>query len=126
MKKGFLLSKPAQKTAETSSTTKVTPTTALKSIPSNRFHNVITDFMLRLIDRSSAFLLSSIIPTDPEVMEMFFIAHEDKVIPLEQLAQLIDNAGCSPYLAQFLATILNIFLLDDENLEIFTIDSEIR
>ncbi|GBC07704.1 hypothetical protein RclHR1_07640002 [Rhizophagus clarus] len=86
MKKGFLLSKPAKKTAETSSTTKVTPTTALKSISFNRFHDVITDFMFRLIDRSSMFLLSSIIPSDPEVMELFLIAHEDKAIPQKQLA----------------------------------------
>ncbi|GBB87744.1 hypothetical protein RclHR1_14220003 [Rhizophagus clarus] len=126
MKKGFLLSKPAQKTAKTSSTTKVTPTTALKSIPSNRFHDVITDFMSRLIDRNSVFLLSSIIPSDPEAMELFLLAHEDEVIPREQLAQHIDKAGCSPLIAQFLAAILNIFLLDDENLEIFLMDSEIR
>ncbi|GBC04373.1 hypothetical protein RclHR1_05650001 [Rhizophagus clarus] len=78
MKKGFLISKPAQKIAKTSSTTKVTPTTALKSIPSNRFHDVIADFMFILINRSLVFLLSSIIPLDPEALELFLLTHDDK------------------------------------------------
>ncbi|GBC02257.1 hypothetical protein RclHR1_04520010 [Rhizophagus clarus] len=85
MKRGFFLSKPAKQTAETFSSIKVTPTTALKSIPSNRFHDVIIKFMTKFVDTNSGFLLLSIIPMDPTVMETFFQTHEDKVIPQEQL-----------------------------------------
>ncbi|GBB86358.1 hypothetical protein RclHR1_12790003 [Rhizophagus clarus] len=126
MKRGFFLSKPAKQTAEMSSSTKVTPTTALKSIPSNRFHDVIIKFMTKFVETNSGFLLLSIIPTDPAVMKNFFQSHEDKVIPQEQLEQIIDIAGCSPFLVQLLATFLNLFLLDDEYREIFLIDSEFR
>ncbi|GBB97068.1 hypothetical protein RclHR1_29070001 [Rhizophagus clarus] len=126
MKRSFFLSKPAKQIAETSSSTKVTPTTALKSIPSNRFHDVIINFMIKFVDTNSGFLLLSIIPTDPAVIETFFQTHEDKVIPQEQLEQIIDIAGCSPFLVQLLATFLNLFLLDDEYRKIFLMDSEFR
>ncbi|GBB98635.1 hypothetical protein RclHR1_32840001 [Rhizophagus clarus] len=126
MKRGFFLLKPAKQTAETSSSTKVTPTTTLKSIPSNRFHDVIISFMTKFVDTNSGLLLCSIIPTDPAVMETFLEINEDKVIPQEQLEQIIDIAGCSPFLAQLLATFLNLFLLDDEYREILLMDSEFR
>ncbi|GBB84259.1 hypothetical protein RclHR1_10890006 [Rhizophagus clarus] len=126
MKRGFFLSKPAKQTAEMSSSTKVTPTTALKSIPSNRFHDVIIKFMRKFVKCNSGFLLCSIIPTAPEVMETFIELNEDKVIPQDQLAEIIDLADCSPFLAQLLATFLNLFLLDDEYREILLMDSEFR
>ncbi|GBB87597.1 hypothetical protein RclHR1_14070004 [Rhizophagus clarus] len=59
-------------------------------------------------------------------METFFQTHEDKVIPQEQLEQIINIASCSPFLVQFLATFLNLFLLDDEYRKIFLMDSEFR
>ncbi|GBC05481.1 hypothetical protein RclHR1_06250003 [Rhizophagus clarus] len=100
MKKGFLLTNPASKTTATSSTTKITPTTALKSIPSDHFHDVIVDFISGLIKRNPSTIFSSIITTDLSAIDEF--------------------------LTQFLATFLNLFLLDDENQEIFLMDSEIR
>ncbi|GBB92004.1 hypothetical protein RclHR1_01950016 [Rhizophagus clarus] len=126
MKKGFLLSKPAPKTASTSSTTKVTPTTALKSIPSGRFHDVIVDFISKIVDINSVFLLSSISPSDPTAINEFFECYPDQVVPLEQLSQRFLNYRGSHFVAQFLATLLNIFLLDDDHREIFLMDSEIR
>ncbi|GBC09931.1 hypothetical protein RclHR1_09200016 [Rhizophagus clarus] len=101
MKKGFLLSKPAPKIAETSSSTKVTPTTALKSIPSDRFHDVIIKFMKKFVEITPSSLLCSLIPTYPEAMESFCEIHEDKLIPLVQLAEVIDFAGCSPIQLNF-------------------------
>ncbi|GBB95152.1 hypothetical protein RclHR1_02490007 [Rhizophagus clarus] len=44
---------------------------------------------------------------------------------MEKLSH-ISRYDCFPIIAQFLATFLNIILLDDEHLEIFLMDSEIR
>ncbi|GBB84012.1 hypothetical protein RclHR1_10650012 [Rhizophagus clarus] len=126
MKRGFFLSKPAKQIAETSSSTKVIPTTALKSIPSDRFHDVIVDFISKIVDINSVFLLSSISPSDPSAINEFFQCYLDQVVPLEQLSQRFLNYSGSHFVAQFLATLLNIFLLDDEHRKIFLMDSEIR
>ncbi|GBB85710.1 hypothetical protein RclHR1_01220006 [Rhizophagus clarus] len=77
MKKGILLSKPAPKTASTFSTTKVTPTTALKSLPSDRFHDVIVDFISGLIRRNPETLFSSILTSDPDAMDKFLQTYKD-------------------------------------------------
>ncbi|GBB87910.1 hypothetical protein RclHR1_01440025 [Rhizophagus clarus] len=126
MKKGFLLSKPAPKTASTSSTIQVTPTTALKSIPSDRFHDVIVKFITGLIDKNSPFLFSSIIALDLAAVETFLHIHKDQVVPLDKLAEIFDKADCYPLMVQFLASFLNVFLSDDDLQEIFLMDSEIR
>ncbi|GBB98089.1 hypothetical protein RclHR1_31320002 [Rhizophagus clarus] len=126
MKKGFLLSKPAPKTASTSSPTKVTSTTALKSIPFDRFHDVIVEYISGLIKRSPESIFSSIITTDLSAIERFLSIYKDEVIPMEKLSQNISRYDCFPIIAQFLATFLNIFLLDDERHDIFLMNSEIR
>ncbi|GBB87575.1 hypothetical protein RclHR1_14020004 [Rhizophagus clarus] len=109
-----------------SSTIQVTPTSALKSIPSNRFHNVIVDFISGLIKRNPESLFSSIITTDPSAIDEFLRTYKDQVVPMEKLSQYINRDSCFSIIAQFLATFLNIFLLDDENWEIFLMDFEIH
>ncbi|GBB96181.1 hypothetical protein RclHR1_00270027 [Rhizophagus clarus] len=126
MKKGFLLTNPASKTTETSSTTKVTPTTALKSIPSDRFHNVIVDFISGLIKRNPSSIFNSIITTDPSAIDEFFSTYKEQMVPMDKLSRNIHKDDCFPIIAQFLATFLNLFLLDDKNQEIFLMDSKIR
>ncbi|GBB97864.1 hypothetical protein RclHR1_30940001 [Rhizophagus clarus] len=126
MKKGFLLSKPAQKIAKTFSTTKVTPTFALKSIPSDRFHNIIAKYISAILGTNPIFLFGSLTVKDPGAIEQFFHKYSDQVVPLELLSERFEE-GCVSYpVAQFIVTLLNIFLLDDEPHEIFLMDSEIR
>ncbi|GBB91508.1 hypothetical protein RclHR1_18830008 [Rhizophagus clarus] len=126
MKKGFLLTKPASKTASTSSTIQVTPISALKSVPSEHFHDVIVDFISGLIKRNPESLFSSIITTDPSAIDEFLHTYKDQVVLMEKLRVYISsNHQCFPIIAQFLATFLNLFLLDDENMEIFALDSKI-
>ncbi|GBB86813.1 hypothetical protein RclHR1_13240004 [Rhizophagus clarus] len=48
------------------------------------------------------------------------------MVPIDKLSRNIHRDDCFPIIAQFLATFLNLFLLDDENQEIFLMDSEIR
>ncbi|GBC03397.1 hypothetical protein RclHR1_00510028 [Rhizophagus clarus] len=69
MKKGFLLTKPALKIASTSSKIQVIPIFALKSIPSDRFHDVIVDFFSGLIKRNPDTVFSSLRTTDPLVID---------------------------------------------------------
>ncbi|GBC00671.1 hypothetical protein RclHR1_39350001 [Rhizophagus clarus] len=69
MKKGFLLTKPAPKTASTFSTTQVTHTPALKSPPSDRFHDVIVDFISGLIKRNPETLFGSLLHSDPGAID---------------------------------------------------------
>ncbi|GBC03623.1 hypothetical protein RclHR1_05210013 [Rhizophagus clarus] len=85
MKKGFLLTNPASKTTATSSLTKVTPTTALKSIPSDRFHDVIISFFSGLIKRNPSIIFSSITTTDPSAIVEFLNTYKDQVVPMELL-----------------------------------------
>ncbi|GBB87887.1 hypothetical protein RclHR1_01440002 [Rhizophagus clarus] len=124
MKKGFLLSKPAPKTALTSSTTQVTPTSAGESLLFDRFHDVIVDFLSGLIERNPE-LLSSIIAPDSSAMEKFLRNNKDQVVPMDKLSQHISRYDCYPPMAQFFATLLNHFLLDDERQAIILMDSEI-
>ncbi|GBB96399.1 hypothetical protein RclHR1_27430002 [Rhizophagus clarus] len=124
MKKGFLLRKPAPNTASTSSTTQVTPTSVLKSIPSNRFHNVIVDYISGLIKRNPETLFGSLLHSDPDAIDGFLEKYKNQVVPEEKLSQHIFEYQCFPFIAQFLATFLNIFLLDDEYWEIFLMNSE--
>ncbi|GBB98228.1 hypothetical protein RclHR1_31760001 [Rhizophagus clarus] len=126
MKKGFLLTKPAPKTASTSSTTQVTPTSILKSIPFNRFHDVIVDYISRLIKRNPETLFGLLLHSDPDAIDGFLDKYEDQVVPEEKLKQHIPEYQCFPFIAQFLATFLNIFLLNDEHQEIFLMDSKFR
>ncbi|GBB89355.1 hypothetical protein RclHR1_01600027 [Rhizophagus clarus] len=86
MKKGFLLIKPALKIASTSSTTQVTPTSALKNIPSDRFHDVIVDFNSGLIKRNPESLFSSILTTDPSAIDEFLHTYKDQAVPMEKLS----------------------------------------
>ncbi|GBB86939.1 hypothetical protein RclHR1_01340006 [Rhizophagus clarus] len=125
MKKRFLLSKPAPKTAETSSTTQVTPTSVLKSIPSDRFHDVIVDFLALHIGTIVP-LFGSLTPSTRGALGNYLYKHRDQIIPLELLAQRFDNVGSSHLIAHFLATLFNVFLSDDEHREIFLMDSEIH
>ncbi|GBC05038.1 hypothetical protein RclHR1_00600001 [Rhizophagus clarus] len=126
MKKGFLLSKPAPKTASTSSTTQVTPTSVLKSIPFDRFHDVIVDFLALHIGTNITSLFGSITTTARGALGDFLYKNKDQLVPRELLAQRFSNDGSSHLIAQFLATLFNIFLLDDEYREIFLMDSEFR
>ncbi|GBB86610.1 hypothetical protein RclHR1_00130051 [Rhizophagus clarus] len=126
MKKGFLLTKPALKIVSTSFTIKVTLTTALKSIPADHFHNVIVDFISELIKRNPLTIFSSIITTDPSAIDEFLNTYKNQVVPMKKLSQYIYKDDCFPIITQFLATFLNLFLLDNENWEIFLIDSEIH
>ncbi|GBB89729.1 hypothetical protein RclHR1_16500004 [Rhizophagus clarus] len=89
MKKGFLLTKPALKIASTSSTTKVSLISALKSIPSNCFHDVIVDFISGLIKRNSNTIFSSIITTDSLTIDEFLCTYKDQVVSMEKLSQYI-------------------------------------
>ncbi|GBC07632.1 hypothetical protein RclHR1_00760002 [Rhizophagus clarus] len=125
MKKGFLLSKPAPKTASTSSTTQVTPTSVLKSVPSDRFHDVIVDFLALHIG-SIVPLFGSLTPMTRGALGNFLYKHRDQLVPRELLAQRFDNVESSHLIAHFLVTLFNIFLLDDEHREIFLVDSEFR
>ncbi|GBB92109.1 hypothetical protein RclHR1_25200002 [Rhizophagus clarus] len=125
MKKGFLLSKPAPKTASTSSTTQVTLTSALESIPSNHFHDVIAEFISAILGTNPIFRFGSLSVKDPGAIEQFLHKYLDQVVPLELLSERFEK-GCVSYpVAQFLATLFNIFLLDDEPHEIFLMDSKI-
>ncbi|GBB84359.1 hypothetical protein RclHR1_10980011 [Rhizophagus clarus] len=126
MKKEFLLPKLASKIASISSMTQVTPTSVLKNIPSNRFHDVIVDFISGLIKKNPESLFSSIITTDSSAIDEFLRTYKDQVVPMEMLLQNITRDRCFPLIAQFLATFLNLFLLDDENQEIFLMDSKIH
>ncbi|GBB91314.1 hypothetical protein RclHR1_18500003 [Rhizophagus clarus] len=125
MKKGFLLSKPALKTASTSYTTQITPTSATKSPLFERFHDVIIVFLSKNTKRYPE-LFSSIIAPDSSAINGFLSIHKDQVVPMEQLSQHISEYHCYPTIAQFFATFLNLFLLDDENQAIFFMDSKIR
>ncbi|GBC02912.1 hypothetical protein RclHR1_04890023 [Rhizophagus clarus] len=125
MKKGFLLSKPAPKIASTSSTTQVTLTSASKSPPLDRFYDVILNFLLKYTKRNPE-LFSSIIAPDPSAIHEFLYNHKDQVIPMDQLSQHISEYDCYPTIAQFFATIFNLFLLDDENQARILLDSKIR
>ncbi|GBB84262.1 hypothetical protein RclHR1_01090001 [Rhizophagus clarus] len=126
MKKGILLSKPAPKIASTSSSTQVTHTSALKSPPSDRFHDVIVNFISGLIKRNPLIIFSSIITTDPSAIDGFLNTYKEQKVPMDKLLQNIHSDDCFPIIAQFLATFLNFFLLDDENQAIFLMDSEIH
>ncbi|GBB92880.1 hypothetical protein RclHR1_20710004 [Rhizophagus clarus] len=85
MKRGFFLSKPAKQTAETSFSTKATPTTALKSIPSDRFHDVIVDFLALHIGTIVP-LFGSLIPVTRGALGDFLYKHKDQLVPRELLA----------------------------------------
>ncbi|GBC00096.1 hypothetical protein RclHR1_37440002 [Rhizophagus clarus] len=126
MKKGFLLSKPAPKTASTSFTTQVTHTSASKSPPSDRFHNVIVDFILGLIMKSSSPIFSTILTTDPSALEEFLDNCKDQKVPLEKLSAIVNLGDVFLIMTQFFATLLNLFLLDDENQAIILMDSELH
>ncbi|GBC09670.1 hypothetical protein RclHR1_09030002 [Rhizophagus clarus] len=125
MKKGFLLTKPASKIASTSFTTQVTSTSVLKSIPSDYFHDVIVDFLSGLIKRNFLTIFSSIITTDPSAIDEFLNTYKDQVVPMKKLSLSLLQDSCFLIIAQFLATLLNLFLLDDKNQEIFFMDSKI-
>ncbi|GBB91259.1 hypothetical protein RclHR1_18420001 [Rhizophagus clarus] len=86
MKKGFLLTNPASKTIAMSSTTKVTPTTALKSIPSDHFHDVIVDFISGLIKRNPLTVFSSIITTDLSAIDKFLSTYKEQIVPINKLS----------------------------------------
>ncbi|GBC10459.1 hypothetical protein RclHR1_09650001 [Rhizophagus clarus] len=79
MKKGFLLTNPASKITATSSTTKVTPTTALKSISSDCFHDVIVDFISGLIKRNPSTIFSSIITMDLSAIDEFLNTYKEQI-----------------------------------------------
>ncbi|GBB98932.1 hypothetical protein RclHR1_33690001 [Rhizophagus clarus] len=89
MKKGFLLRKPAPKTASTSSTTQVTPTSVLKSIPSDCFHDVIVDYISGLIKRNPETLFGSLLHSDPDAIDGFLDKYKDQVVPDKKLIQHI-------------------------------------
>ncbi|GBC08184.1 hypothetical protein RclHR1_07950011 [Rhizophagus clarus] len=125
MKKGFLLSKPAPKTASTSSMTQVTHTPALKSPPYDRFHDVIVDFISGLIKKNPESLFGSLLSSDPDAIDKFHHTYKDQAVPQEKLRKYITNEQCFPIIAQFLATLLNIFILDEANQAIFLLDSKI-
>ncbi|GBB86903.1 hypothetical protein RclHR1_13350006 [Rhizophagus clarus] len=125
MKKGFLLIKPAAKTASTSSMTQVTLTFALKSIPSDRFHNVIVDFISELIKRNLLTIFNSILTTDPSAIEEFLNTYKDQAVTMKKLSQYIHRDDCFPIITQFLATFLNLFLLNNDLQVIFLMDFKI-
>ncbi|GBB90715.1 hypothetical protein RclHR1_17780002 [Rhizophagus clarus] len=85
MKKDFLLTKPASKTALTSSTIQVTSISALKTIPTNCFHDVIVDFISGLIKRNPSTIFNSIITTDSSAIDEFLNTYKDQVIPMKKL-----------------------------------------
>ncbi|GBB99958.1 hypothetical protein RclHR1_36990001 [Rhizophagus clarus] len=119
MKKGFLLTKSASKTVSTFFTTQVTPTPALKDVSSNCFHDVMVDFISGLIKRNPSSLFSSIITSEPSAIDVFLNTYKDQAVPIEKLLQNMNRNDCFPIITQFLATFLNLFLLNDENQEIF-------
>ncbi|GBB88309.1 hypothetical protein RclHR1_14880003 [Rhizophagus clarus] len=108
-----------------SSMTQVTPISALKSIPSDRFHDVIVNFISGLIKRNPESLFSSIITSNPSAIDEFLRTYKDQVVLIKKLIQHIARHQCFPIVAQFLATFLNLFLLDDKHQEIFLINSKI-
>ncbi|GBB97575.1 hypothetical protein RclHR1_03000018 [Rhizophagus clarus] len=109
-----------------SSTTQVTSTSALKSIPSNRFHDVIAEFISAILGTNPIFCFGSLSVKDPGALEQFFHKYSDQIVPLELLSERFDE-GCVSYpVAQFIVTLFNIFLLDDEPRKILLMDSEIR
>ncbi|GBB89468.1 hypothetical protein RclHR1_16160004 [Rhizophagus clarus] len=99
MKKSFLLSKLAPKTALTSSTTQVTHTSALKSPPSDRFHDVIVDFISGLIRRNPSKIFSTILTTDPTALEEFLDNHKDQQVPEEKLLSIVQLGDVFPIMA---------------------------
>ncbi|GBC04270.1 hypothetical protein RclHR1_05590025 [Rhizophagus clarus] len=101
------------------------PITALKSISSDRFHDIIVDFISGLIKRNSSTIFSSIITMNPLAIDEFLSTYKEQMIPMDKLSRNIYSNDYFPTIAQFLATFLNLFLLDDENQEIFLIDSKI-
>ncbi|GBB89481.1 hypothetical protein RclHR1_16180007 [Rhizophagus clarus] len=124
MKKGFLLSKPAPKIASTSSTTQVTPTSASKSPPTDRFHDVILDFIFGFIERNPL-VFSSILPSEPEAMTEFLNNFKDQIVSWEKPARRYVH-GVSPSIIQFLASLINLFLLDDEHQAIILMDFKLH
>ncbi|GBC01825.1 hypothetical protein RclHR1_04350001 [Rhizophagus clarus] len=125
MKKEFLLIKSASKIASMSSMIQVTPTSVLKSIPSDCFYDVIVDFFSGLIKRNPSTIFSSIIITNPSAIDEFLNTYKDQVVPIKKLSLGLFQDSYFPIIAQFLATFLNLFLLDDKHQEIFLMDSEI-
>ncbi|GBB88562.1 hypothetical protein RclHR1_01510013 [Rhizophagus clarus] len=126
MKKGFLLTKLVQKIASTSSTTQVIPTSILKSLSTNCYYDVIVDFFSGLIKRNPSTIFNSITMTDLSAIDEFLNTYKDQVVPMEKLLLGLSQNSCFLIITQFLATFLNLFLLDDENQKIFLMDSEIH
>ncbi|GBC10361.1 hypothetical protein RclHR1_09560015 [Rhizophagus clarus] len=126
MKKGFLLTNSASKTTVMSFTTKVTFTTTLKSVPSESFYDIIVDFISGIIKRNPLTIFSLIITTDPSAIDEFLSTYKEQIVPMDKLSRNIYSDDCYSIIAQFLATFLNLFLLNDENQKIFLMDFKIR
>ncbi|GES85115.1 hypothetical protein RCL_jg1198.t1 [Rhizophagus clarus] len=125
MKKGFLLTKSAPKIASTSSTTQVTPIPAKESPPFDRYYDVIIDFVASLAKENPE-SFGGIIAPDPTLLDQFYYNNRNQIVPLDKLSRTVDSNDCYPPMAQFFATLLNIFILDEENQARILIDSEIR
>ncbi|GBC07834.1 hypothetical protein RclHR1_07710018 [Rhizophagus clarus] len=108
-----------------SSMTQVTPTSALKSILSDCFHDIIVDFFLGLIKRNPDTIFSSLKTTDPSAIDEFLQTYKDQTVPKEKLLLSLPQNSYVLIIAELLATFLNLFLLDDENQKIFFMDSKI-
>ncbi|GBB86743.1 hypothetical protein RclHR1_13140003 [Rhizophagus clarus] len=76
MKKGFLLRKPAKKVEKLDLTPLVTIDTNLKSSLSDRFHDIITDFLSNLINNNSPFF-NTIQFSDSYSFDRFLVKHKD-------------------------------------------------
>ncbi|GBB86941.1 hypothetical protein RclHR1_01340008 [Rhizophagus clarus] len=107
MKKGFLLRKPAPKTASTSSTTQVTPTPAKESPPFDRFHDIIIAFVA-VLAKENPESFGGIMAPDLTLLDQFYYNNRNQIVPLDKLSQTVDSNDCYPPMAQFFATLLNI------------------
>ncbi|GES78498.1 hypothetical protein RCL_jg15271.t1 [Rhizophagus clarus] len=128
MKKGFLLSKPAPKASKTSFTTQITPTPVAESplpLPLDRYHDFITDFVAGLAKETPK-SFGGIIAPDPTLLDQFYYNYRNQIVPLDMLSQKVDSYDCYPPMAQFLATLLNVFVLDKESQVRILMDSKIR
>ncbi|GES98655.1 hypothetical protein RCL_jg5530.t1 [Rhizophagus clarus] len=120
MKKGFLLTKPAKKVEKLDSLPLVTINYEdydSKTLSSNCFHNIITDFLSDLVTKNSPFF-NSIIFSDSKDYNVFFDKYKDQQVSGSKLIEKIDTNDCYSQTACFLACIFNIFLLNDKLIEI--------
>ncbi|GBC03924.1 hypothetical protein RclHR1_00540034 [Rhizophagus clarus] len=125
MKKGFLLTKPAKKVEKLDLLPLVTINYDSKSLFSNCFHDIITDFLSDLVTKNSPFF-NSIIFSDSYGFDGFLKKDKNQQVFGSKLIEKINTDDCYPQTAYFLACLLNIFFLDDELIGLLFLDSEIR